>query len=83
MRTRGYSDTEKEAAIKDHYRKKETMKYAKTLGKGSSEDIWKSREKKLEWGEAFNVPFPDFRSDEEWNRQVREWRRGKIDGSMG
>lgn len=84
MRTRGYSDREKEAAIKEHYRRKETMKYAKNLGKESSEDVWKSREKKLEWGEAFNVPFPEFDgSDEEWNRQQREWRKGKVDGSMG
>jgi Protein of unknown function (DUF3128) len=84
MRTRGYSDREKEAAVKEHYRRKETMKYAKILGKESSEDVWKSREKKLEWGEAFNVPFPEFDgSDEEWNRQEIERRRGKVDGSMG
>lgn len=81
MRTRGYSEREKEAAIKEHYRRKETMKYAKTLGKESSEDVWKSREKKLEWGDAFNVPFPDFDgSDEEWNRQQAEWRKGNADG---
>jgi hypothetical protein len=84
MRTRGYSDREKEDAIKDHYKRKETTKYAKSLGKESSEDVWKSRERKLEWGEAFNVSFPEFDgSDEEWNRQQREWRRGKVNGSMG
>ena len=76
MRTRGYSEKEKEAAIKEHYRKKEIVKYAKALGKESSEDVWRSREKKLYWGEAFNVPFPDFDgSDEEWNRQQAEWRK--------
>jgi hypothetical protein len=81
MRTRGYSEKEKEAAIKEHYRKKETMKYAKALGKESSEDVWKSREKKLEWGEAFNVPFPDFDgSDEDWNRQQAEWRK-RVEGN--
>jgi len=81
MRTRGYSDKEKQAAIKEHYMRKETMKYAKTLGKESSEDVWKSREKKLEWGEAFNVPFPDFDgSDEEWNRQQAAWRKNNVDG---
>jgi hypothetical protein len=84
MRTRGYSEREKEAAIKEHYRRKETMKYAKTLGKESSEGVWKSREKKLEWGDAFNVPFPDFDgSDEEWNRQQAEWRKGNADGRAG
>lgn len=60
------------------------MKYAKTLGKESSEDVWKSREKKLEWGEAFNTPFPDFDgSDEEWNRQQAEWRKTTTDGRSG
>lgn len=84
MRTRGYSEKEKGAAIKEHYRRKETIKYGKSLGKESSEDVWKSREKKLEWGEAFNVPFPDFDgSDEEWNRQQVEWRKGSVDGRTG
>lgn len=84
MRTRGYPHKEKEAAIQEHYRKKERMKYARDLGKESSEDVWKSREKKLEWGEAFNVPFREFDgSDEEWNRREKEWRSGKVDGSMG
>ena len=84
MRTRGYSEKEKEVAIKEHYRRKESMKYAKALGKESSEDVWKSREKKLEWGEAFNIPFPDFDgSDEEWNRQQAEWRKTTTDGRSG
>lgn len=81
MRTRGYSEKEKEAAIMEHYRKKEIMKYAKAFGKESSENVWKSREKKLDWGEAFNVPFPDFDgSDEEWNRQQAEWRK-RVEGN--
>jgi len=59
MRTRSYSGPEKEEAIKEHYRRKESIKYSKELGKQSSENVWKSRTKMLEWGEAFNEPFPD------------------------
>jgi hypothetical protein len=82
MRTRGYSDREKEAAIKEHYRRKESTKYSKELGKESSEDVWKSRTAKLEWGEAFNQPYEELKeSDEEWRKSERE--RRALDAKMG
>lgn len=88
MRTRTYSSPEKENAIKEHYRQKESRKYDKGLGRESSEDVWKPRERKLEWGAAFNKEFEEFEgSDEEWRDQQRRWRRehreGRVDGSMG
>jgi hypothetical protein len=82
MRTRGYGDREKEAAIKEHYRRKESAKYSKELGKESSEDVWKSRTTKLEWGEAFNQPYEELKeSDEEWRKSERE--RRALDAKMG
>jgi hypothetical protein len=40
--------------------------------------VWKSRDKKVEWGQAFKTPFPEFvGSDEEWNRLERE-NRAKL-----
>ncbi|KAE8451491.1 hypothetical protein EG329_003564 [Mollisiaceae sp. DMI_Dod_QoI] len=88
MRTRSYSGPEKEAAVKEHYRKKESMRYSKALGKESSEDVWKSRDRKLELGEAFNQPFPPESddSDEEWRRKdlaARMASKGQVDGTMG
>ena len=84
MRTRTYGDTQKAIAIKEHYRQKESAKYSKELGKESSEDVWKSREKKVEWGEAFDAPFPGFAgTDDEWRQRELERRSAKVDGSMG
>jgi len=78
MRTRGYGDREKQAAIKARYREKERRKYGKEELGNSSEDVWKSRDKKVEWGQAFKTPFPEFvGSDEEWNRLERE-NRAKL-----
>jgi hypothetical protein len=83
MKTRTAGGAEKEQAIRERYRQKERAKYG-GVEKGnldgdvgrSSEDVWKSREKKMEWGEAFNKPFPRFEgSDEEWNIIERERRR--------
>jgi len=50
MRTRGFGGKSKEDAIKEHYRQKERSKYAKDLGKESSEDVWKTREVMVERG---------------------------------
>ncbi len=77
MRTRGYSGPEKEAAIKEHYLRKQDAKYSKGLGKESSENVWRSRDRKMEWGAAFNEPYEEDDvkvSDEEWRRGEREWR---------
>ncbi|RDL39725.1 uncharacterized protein BP5553_04065 [Venustampulla echinocandica] len=83
MRTKNYGRELKEEAIRDHYRQRERLKYSREVEAQSSEDIWKSRDRKLEWGEAFNVPFPEFDGDdEEWNRRERERRRGRVDGSI-
>jgi hypothetical protein len=65
MRVRTTGGEQKAKAIREHYRKKEQIKYSRDnnsrdqeeLGR-SSEDIWRTRDKKLEWGAAFNHPFP-------------------------
>jgi hypothetical protein len=62
--------------IRAHYKKK-ALKYK--LGP-SSEDVWESRDKKLEWGEAFSDPVEVYTgSDEEWNRleRIRREARGE------
>jgi hypothetical protein len=83
MRTRGFGDKEKEEAIKTRYKEKEKARYGKEeLKKGSeqvgrsSEDVWMTRDTKMEWGEAFSSPFPDSShiSNEEWNQIERENR---------
>jgi hypothetical protein len=58
MRTRGYTGKSKEDAIREHYRQKERVKYAKDLGKESSENVWRTREVMVERGEVMNKPFP-------------------------
>jgi hypothetical protein len=48
----------------------------------SSEDVWESRDKKLEWGEAFSVPVEEpVGSDEEWNRREKLRRQGRVEGT--
>jgi len=75
MRTRTWSATEKEVAIRDYYRKVEGKKYAA----GSSEDVWRSRERMVGEGEAFAVRAEAFPgdSDEEWNR-IEQKRRENV-----
>ncbi|KAJ5050627.1 uncharacterized protein L3040_002503 [Drepanopeziza brunnea f. sp. 'multigermtubi'] len=83
MRTRTYPRDQKAAAIKEHYRERERLKYAKELGRESSEDVWRSRERKVELGTAFTKRFEDFAgTDEEWRAREME-RRREVDGSMG
>jgi len=78
MRTRTWSENEKGEAIRSRYRDKEQAKYSKQdkddIGR-SSEDVWRSRDKKIEPGEAMSKPFLGFPSDEEFNRIVREERK--------
>lgn len=75
MRTRSFGAREKQEAIRARYREKEKTKYGRGEFGKSSEDVWKSRDKKLEWGEAFKTPFPEFKgTDEEWNQMEREQR---------
>lgn len=78
MKTRTWSGPEKEEAIRGYYRKVEKKKYAAA----SSEDIWKSRDRKVPEGEAFKVRFEAFPGgdDQEWNRLERENRqRAKME----
>lgn len=88
MRTRTHGEKEKAEAIRSRYRDKERMKYGR--GKShdlesedagrSSEDIWKSRERMVEWGEAFNKSFPSFQgNDEEWNAKEKERRKAIVE----
>ncbi|GAW22076.1 hypothetical protein ANO14919_116110 [Xylariales sp. No.14919] len=74
MRTRAYSGSVKEEAIKDYYRQKELKKYGP--GMPNSTDIWEPRTTKLPPGSAFQGHYekPDI-SDEEWRRQEIERRR--------
>jgi hypothetical protein len=64
----------KENAIREHYREKELRKYGGS--KPSSEDVWESRDEKVEKGTAFMVPYvKDDLSDEEWQLFEMERRR--------
>ncbi|TAQ84628.1 hypothetical protein B7494_g7059 [Chlorociboria aeruginascens] len=65
MKTRSYSNNEKERKIKQRYREKERRKYGRDEVGKSSEDVWKSRDKKVEWGEEFKVPYSDFTNTNE------------------
>lgn len=79
MRTRTYAEDEKRNAIREHYRRKEGKKYGRggvAREGGSSEDVWKSRDKMVEWGTTFVSVAEEFSgSDEDWNRAEREQRR--------
>ena len=89
MRTRGYGKEEKEKAIMARYREKERLRYRRQEGEEpgvqkSSEDVWRSRDKKMEWGTAFNEPYEEFDGDDaEWNKAQQERRRGIVNGTMG
>ncbi|RAL67577.1 hypothetical protein DID88_008332 [Monilinia fructigena] len=80
MKTRTYADNEKAKLIKARWFEREKRKYGdpedknRELGK-SSEDVWKGREQRLEWGEAFCVPEPKWSgSDDEWRKLEKEHR---------
>ncbi|KAM0325362.1 hypothetical protein ACHAQA_007347 [Verticillium albo-atrum] len=81
MRVKGYSGPIKEAAIREHYRKKEHEKYG--AGKPSSEDVWKARTTKFAPETAFSMTLEDAKvSDEEW-QQTEIDRRRKIRQQLG
>ncbi|KAI1178256.1 hypothetical protein F4777DRAFT_539047 [Nemania sp. FL0916] len=75
MRTRAYSGSMKEDAIRGYYREKERKKYF-TPGKPNSTDVWSPRTEKMAPEEVFAEPYerPDV-SDEEWQRWEIERRR--------
>jgi hypothetical protein len=65
--------------IREHYKRK-TLKYK--VGP-SSEDVWESRDNRLEWGEAFSEPVEaHVGSDEEWNERERRRREGRVNGTI-
>ena len=74
MRSKNYKDEQRADMIRDHYKKKD-LKYK--LGP-SSEDIWESRDKKVEWGTAFKQSVEQLmagESNEEWNKREAERRK--------
>ncbi|ESZ95311.1 hypothetical protein SBOR_4308 [Sclerotinia borealis F-4128] len=83
MKTRTYADNEKAKVIKARWIEKEKRRYGdpedknKELGK-SSEDVWKGRDQRLEWGEAFCVEEPKWTgSDDEWRKMEKEHREAQ------
>ena len=76
MRARTLAPGPKAAAIREHYRRKEDLKYGP--GKPSSEDVWRSRDEKVAPGTAFAMRLDDAPSgvtDEEQIRSDLESRR--------
>ncbi|EGS24033.1 uncharacterized protein CTHT_0007440 [Thermochaetoides thermophila DSM 1495] len=81
MRVKSFSPQMREEAIKAHYRAKEEAKYGG--GKPSSEDVWESREERVEPGTAFRGRFErKIENDKEFLRQDAE-RRRKIRDELG
>lgn len=79
MRSKSYPDEQRGNMIRDHYKKKD-LKYK--LGP-SSEDIWESRDKKVEWGTAFKQSVEQLvGTDQEWNKREAERRAGIASGTL-
>ncbi len=53
MRTRSYGPELRAEAVREHYRQKQLQKYGP--GMPSSEDVWASRETKVQPGSVFNM----------------------------
>ncbi|KAM7220850.1 Protein of unknown function (DUF3128) domain containing protein [Rhypophila decipiens] len=81
MRTKNYSPEGKAEAIKEHYRAKEEKKYGG--GKPSSEDIWESREERVDVGTAFKKAFPPPVEDDAAFRKSEAERRRRIRRELG
>ncbi|KAM7199618.1 Protein of unknown function (DUF3128) domain containing protein [Rhypophila sp. PSN 637] len=81
MRTKNYSPEGKAEAIKEHYRAKEERKYGG--GKPSSEDIWESREERVDVGTAFKKAFPPPVEDDAAFRKSETERRRMIRRELG
>lgn len=81
MRTKSYSAESRAAAVRAHFRAREAERYGP--GRPSSEDVWESRDGKVEPGTAFNERFDGPEEDDrEW--QVREIeRRRAVRDRMG
>lgn len=64
--------------VRERYKRK-ALKYK--VGP-SSEDVWESRDKKMEWGETFNERYEEQAgSDEEWQKMEVLRRQGKVSGT--
>ncbi|KAH6607987.1 hypothetical protein Trco_004300 [Trichoderma cornu-damae] len=82
MRTKSYSGTIKEKAIREHYRRKEYEKYY-APGSRSSEEVWEAREQKVAPGMAFAEAVEIAKVDDaEW-RRLEDERRRKIRRDLG
>lgn len=82
MRTKSFSGTIKENAIREHYRRKEYEKYY-APGSHSSEEIWEARKHKVAPGSAFSEAIEIAQvGDDEW-RRLEDERRRKIRQDLG
>ena len=82
MRTKSFDPPLREAAIREHYRAKEETKYGG--GQPNSEDVWESREEKVQPGTAFQAKFePPVLDDAEFQRADAERRRMIREGVEG
>ncbi|SPO03932.1 uncharacterized protein DNG_06615 [Cephalotrichum gorgonifer] len=80
MRTKSYTGPVKDEMVREHYRKKELLKYG---GKPNSEDVWESRESMVEPGTVFREPLvEEVLSDDEWQLMEIE-RRKQIRRELG
>ncbi|EHK15876.1 uncharacterized protein TRIVIDRAFT_40267 [Trichoderma virens Gv29-8] len=82
MRTKSYSGTLKENAVREHYRRKEYEKYY-APGSRSSEDVWTAREHKVAPGTAFAEAVEIAKVDDNEWRRLEEERRKKIRQDLG
>jgi hypothetical protein len=82
MRSRSYPEDQKAAMIRDHY-KKRALKYK--VGP-SSEDVWESREKRIDNPEeAFSHGIQELlpgETDQQWNERERKRRESKAAGTI-
>ncbi|KAL7897875.1 hypothetical protein HDV63DRAFT_375799 [Trichoderma sp. SZMC 28014] len=82
MRTKSFSGTIKEKAVREHYRRKEYEKYY-APGTHSSEEIWEAREHKVAPGTAFSEAIEIAQVDDNEWRKLEDERRRKIRQDLG
>ncbi|EHK46314.1 uncharacterized protein TrAtP1_005767 [Trichoderma atroviride] len=82
MRTKSFSGTIKENAVREHYRRKEYEKYY-APGSHSSEEIWEAREHKVAPGSAFSEAIEIAQVDDDEWRRLEDERRRKIRQDLG
>ncbi|KAM0254762.1 hypothetical protein ACHAQJ_006478 [Trichoderma viride] len=82
MRTKSFTGTIKENAIREHYRRKEYEKYY-APDSHSSEEIWEAREHKVAPGTAFAEAVEIAQVDDQEWRRFEDERRKKIRQDLG